>query len=68
MIMRNTKVLAFCGSPRKDGNTSIILEEFLKGCNREGASVERLDLSDFSITPCRECLACFQVTFAAKIK
>jgi len=58
--MSEVSVLAFCGSPRKDGNTSVVLEEFLKGAQMEGAEVQRIDLADFSIAPCRECLACFE--------
>jgi multimeric flavodoxin WrbA len=58
--MSDINMLAFCGSPRKDGNTEIILREFLNGARMEGAVTEHLYITDFSITPCRECLACFQ--------
>ncbi len=58
--MSNIKVLALCGSPRKDGNTAILLEEFIKGVKIEGAAVERLDIADLAIAPCRECLTCFR--------
>jgi multimeric flavodoxin WrbA len=58
--MSDINILAFCGSPRKNGNTEILLEEFLKGAQMEGATVECLYITDFSITPCRGCLACFQ--------
>jgi multimeric flavodoxin WrbA len=53
------KVLGLFGSPRKGGNTDLLLEEALKGAEAEGAETERLRLSDFDITPCRECLACY---------
>jgi multimeric flavodoxin WrbA len=53
------KVLGLFGSPRKGGNTDLLLEEALKGAEAEGAGTERLRLSDFDITPCRECLACY---------
>ena len=46
------------GSPRKGGNTDILLEEALKGVEMEGAEVERLHLTDFTITPCKECHGC----------
>lgn len=58
--MSDINMLAFYGSPRKNGNTEILLEEFLKGARMEGAAVEYLHIADFSITPCRECLACFR--------
>ncbi len=53
------KVLGIFGSPRKGGNTDILLEEALKGAQTEGAEVEGLHLIDFNIIPCRECLQCF---------
>jgi multimeric flavodoxin WrbA len=53
------KVLGLFGSPRKGGNTDLLLEEALKGVEAEGAETERLRLSDFDIMPCRECLACY---------
>ena len=52
------KVLGLFGSPRKGGNTEILLEEALKGAAMEGAEVERLHLNDFTITPCKECHGC----------
>ena len=48
------------GSPRRGGNTELLLEEALKGAEKEGASVERLHVADFHITPCTECLQCLQ--------
>lgn len=54
------KVLGLFGSPRKGGNTELLLEEALKGAEREGAEVERLHLTDFTITPCKECHGCDQ--------
>lgn len=54
------KVLGIFGSPRKGGNTDILLEEALKGSEREGAEVERLHLTDLTITPCKECHGCDQ--------
>jgi hypothetical protein len=53
------KVLGIFGSPRRGGNTDLLLEEALKGATEEGARVESIHLSDLRITPCRECLACF---------
>ena len=53
------KVLGLFGSPRRGGNTDLLLEEALKGAKAEGAEVEALYLSDLNIIPCRECLQCF---------
>jgi len=54
------KVLGLFGSPRKGGNTEILLEEALKGAEGAGAVTERLHLTDFTITPCKECHGCDQ--------
>ncbi len=54
------KVVGIFGSPRKGGNTEILLEEALKGAEKEGAAVERFHLRDLHITPCTECLQCLQ--------
>jgi multimeric flavodoxin WrbA len=53
------KVLGLFGSPRRGGNTDLLLEEALKGAQTGGAEVEGLHLNDFDIIPCRECLQCF---------
>jgi multimeric flavodoxin WrbA len=52
------KVLGLFGSPRRGGNTEILLEEALKGAEKEGAEIERLYLKDLNITPCIECHGC----------
>ncbi len=54
------KVLGIFGSPRRGGNTDILLEETLKGAEKEGAEVDRIYLSDYAITPCKECHGCDQ--------
>ena len=54
------KVLGIFGSPRRGGNTDTLLEETLKGTEKEGAEVERLHLTEFTITPCKECHGCDQ--------
>jgi multimeric flavodoxin WrbA len=52
------KVLGLFGSPRRGGNTEILLEEVLQGAEKEGAEIEHLYLSDLDITPCTECHGC----------
>ena len=58
--MSEVNILALYGSPRKGGNTELLLDEFVKGARAEGATVDCLRIIDFSIAPCRECLACFR--------
>ncbi len=52
------KTLGIFGSPRRGGNTDLLLDEALKGSQEGGAKVERLYLSDYTITPCKECHGC----------
>ena len=54
------RVLGLFGSPRRGGNTELLLEEALKGAESEGAEVERIYLPDYAITPCKECHGCDQ--------
>jgi len=54
------KVLGLFGSPRRGGNTELLLEKALQGAESEGAEVERVYLTDHTITPCKECHGCDQ--------
>ncbi len=51
-------ILAIYGSPRRRGNTSVLLEQAVKGARDGGAEVEEICLRDLSITPCLEIYAC----------
>jgi multimeric flavodoxin WrbA len=51
-------ILAIYGSPRKRGNTSVLLERAVRGATDCGASVEEIFLRDLSISPCLEIYAC----------
>jgi multimeric flavodoxin WrbA len=52
------KVVAFNGSPRKEGNTAILVNYVLKELDREGIKTEMIDLADKSIQGCKECYGC----------
>ena len=54
------KVLGLFGSPRRGGNTELLLEKALQGAESEGAEIERVYLTDYTITPCKECHGCGQ--------
>jgi len=51
-------ILAFCGSPRKNGNSSLLLGEFIRGAEKNGAFVETVDANQMNIKHCRGCLRC----------
>jgi NAD(P)H-dependent FMN reductase len=52
------KVLALNGSPRKGGNTEILLEEMLTGVKEQGGEVKLYNLNTMRLTPCQDCGAC----------
>lgn len=54
------KVIAINGSPRKDGNSMALLNEWIKGIKhlRNDADVEVINLYDYSYTGCRSCFSC----------
>jgi len=52
------KVLGISGSPRRKGNTELLLDRALEGARERGADVEKIVLSDLDIHPCRHCDGC----------
>jgi multimeric flavodoxin WrbA len=52
------RVLGVVGSPRKGGNTDILVDSVLAGARAAGARVEKVMLSDLSIAPCQACYTC----------
>ena len=56
--MAALKVLGITGSPRRGGNTDLLLAEVMKGAASRAASVKTIVLNDLKITPCQHCDAC----------
>ncbi|MBN2014365.1 MAG: flavodoxin family protein [Candidatus Altiarchaeota archaeon] len=54
------KVLGISGSPRKDGNTALLVKKAIEFCEREGVSVSFISLSEKRIEHCRGCRACIK--------
>ena len=52
------KLIAFNGSLRKGGNTSILLEHFLKGANIKAVTAEAYNVHELNLEYCRGCLRC----------
>jgi multimeric flavodoxin WrbA/putative sterol carrier protein len=60
---RGIKILAIQGSPRpKVSNTELLLHEFLKGAQHEGAETETIYLKEKNIHPCLGCYTCWTKT------
>lgn len=53
------KILGLSGSPRIKGNTVILLEEALKGAEKEGAEIDLVSVSGKDLRGCDGCNACF---------
>ena len=52
------RILAVIGSPRKGGNTDILVDEILKGAESKGHVAEKLRLYDYDILPGLDCRGC----------
>jgi len=52
------RVLGIVGSPRRGGNTEILVGAVLRGAEEAGALVEKVLLSKLGISPCLACDAC----------
>ena len=47
------------GSPRKVGNTELLVEAFVKGASQKH-NVEVVSVRDYEVNPCMGCNACFR--------
>ena len=56
--MPSQHILVLKGSPRKNGNSSILADQVAAGATAAGANVESFVLHDMSIEPCDGCDAC----------
>ena len=52
------KIIAVNGSPRKNWNTHILLENALNGAKELGAETELINLYDYNYKGCTSCFAC----------
>lgn len=56
----NMKVVAFNGSPRKDGNTAILINHVFRELEKKGIETELVQLSGKKIHGCIACYKCFE--------
>lgn len=52
------KVLILSGSPRKNGNSDILCDEFMKGALSSGNEVTKIRVAEKNVGYCRACYAC----------
>lgn len=52
-------ILILLGSPRKGGNTELLVEAFVKGVSQKH-HIEVVSVRDYKVNPCMGCNACFK--------
>ena len=52
------QILAIYGSPRRKGNTTLLLDQSVQGALDTGAQVEKIVLRDLKMSPCLEIYGC----------
>ena len=53
-------ILVLNGSPRKNGNTEIMADEFIRGAQEAGHTVAKFNVGSMDIAPCIACESCFK--------
>jgi len=61
------KILALIGSPRKSGNTDILVDQVLQGSKTKGHTGEKIYLYDYEIAPCTDCRKCKKGDFVCAV-
>ncbi|UCB42944.1 MAG: flavodoxin family protein [Dehalococcoidales bacterium] len=54
------RVLGIAGSPRRGGNTDLLLEELMKGAAGQGAVIKTIELRGLKFETCRHCDGCLK--------
>ena len=55
-----TKVVAFNGSPRPEGNTRLLIGQVLQELEKEGITTELVQVGGKKIRGCTACMKCFE--------
>ena len=53
-------ILVLVGSPRRNGNTELLSDAFIKGATETGNKITKFSLSGKKIYPCTDCQACYK--------
>ena len=62
------KILALIGSPRKQGNTDLLVDQILRGSKTRGHTSEKLYLYGYKISSCVDCRDCKKGDFVCTVK
>lgn len=55
---KNVDVVGILGSPRRGGNSEVLLDKALEGAKESGKSAVKIVLNDLQIRPCQNCGVC----------
>lgn len=55
---KKMEILLLTGSPRKNGNSNFLAEEFARGARESGHNVFRFDAAHSKVHPCTACNSC----------
>jgi multimeric flavodoxin WrbA len=58
MTKSKKRVIGIVGSPRRNGNTELIVNSIIEGAKEAGAIPQKIILKDLKIAPCRACNSC----------
>lgn len=61
------KIAAFLGSPRKEGNTELLLNAAIKGVKDNDGDVSLVNLNELKIQPCQDCGDCCDTGICTKL-
>lgn len=58
MAKSEKRIIGIVGSPRRNGNTEIIVDSIIEGAEEGGAVSQKIILRDLQIGPCKACNSC----------
>ena len=61
------KVLGLIGSPRREGNSDLLVDQILKGSRAKGHTAEKIFLYDYTISLCVDCRSCKKGDYVCSI-
>jgi multimeric flavodoxin WrbA len=55
----NKKILILTGSPRKNGNSDMLADAFIKGAQEKGYTVNKIEAAKLNVSGCNACDMCW---------
>ncbi|PAV10935.1 hypothetical protein ASJ81_02155 [Methanosarcina spelaei] len=57
--MMNKNILILTGSPRKNGNSDMLADAFMKGAKEKGHTVNKIEVAKLNVNGCKACIMCW---------